>query len=53
MRALLLNCASVPGTTITVCAKMIGMTFAAFMRSGMKFFALSRWRPRAIVRCGI
>ena len=53
MRAFLLNCASVPGTTMTVCAKMIGMTPAVLMRSGMKFFALSRLRPRAIVRCGI
>ncbi len=48
-----MNCASAPGTTITDCAKMIGMTPAELMRSGMKFFAASRIRPRAIVRCGI
>ncbi len=42
-----------PGTTINDCAKMIGITFAEFRRSGMKFFAASRIRPRVIVRCGI
>ena len=48
-----LNCAIAPGTTITDEAKMIGITPAALTRSGMKFFAASLCRPRAIVRCGI
>src|ERR1035441_5495619 len=48
-----LNCANAPGTTISDDAKMIGITPAELMRSGMKFFAASRIRPRAIERCGI
>ena len=39
--------------TMTDEAKMIGMTPAALTRSGMKFFAASLCRPRAMVRCGI
>ena len=38
---------------MTDCANMIGITPAELMRSGMKFRAASRIRPRAIVRCGI
>ena len=38
---------------MTDCAKMIGITPAVLMRSGMKLRAASRIRPRAIVRCGI
>ena len=44
---------AVPGTMISDCAKMIGITPAELMRNGMKFLAASRIRPRAIERCGI
>ena len=53
MYGLPLNCASAPGITITDCAKMIGMTPAVLMRSGMKLRCASRCLPRDIVRCGI
>ena len=48
-----MNCATAPGTTITDCAKTIGITPDELMRSGMKLRLASRMRPRAIVRCGI
>src|SRR6185312_7048633 len=51
--SLLLNWANAPGTTISDDAKMIGITPAALIRSGMKFFDASRIRPRAMDRCGI
>ena len=48
-----LNVATVPGTMISDCAKMIGITPALLMRSGMKVFCPSRMRPRPITLRGI
>ena len=41
--------ASAPGTTISDCAKMIGITPAVLIRSGMKFFDASRIRLRPVI----
>src|SRR5438876_8460634 len=43
-----LKVATVPGTMISDCAKMIGITPALLMRSGMNVFCPSRIRPRPI-----
>ena len=48
-----LNVATVPGTMISDCAKMIGITPALLMRSGMNVFCPSRIRPRPITLRGI
>src|SRR6266576_3906413 len=45
--------ASVPGTMISDCAKMIGMTPDELMRSGMNVFCPSRIRPRPTTLRGI
>src|SRR5438034_9283696 len=51
--AMPLNVATVPGTMISDWAKMIGITPALLMRSGMKVFCPSRMRPRPITLRGI
>ena len=48
-----LNCATVPGTMISDCAKMMGITPALLMRSGMNVFCPSRMRPRPMTLRGI
>ena len=48
-----LNVATVPGTMMSDCAKMIGITPALLMRSGMKVFCPSRILPRPITLRGI
>jgi hypothetical protein len=50
---MLLNVAAVPGMMMIDCAKMIGITPAELMRSGMKLFCPSRTRPRPITLRGI
>jgi hypothetical protein len=45
--------ASVPGRMMIDWAKMIGITPAELMRSGMKLFCPSRTRPRPITLRGI
>ena len=47
------NVASVPGTMISDCAKMMGITPDELMRSGMNVFCPSRIRPRPITLRGI
>src|ERR1043166_1195431 len=48
-----LNVATVPGTMISDCAKMIGITPDELIRSGMNVFCPSRMRPRPITLRGI
>src|SRR6266487_3715288 len=48
-----LNVATVPGTMMSDCAKMIGITPALLMRSGMNVFWPSRILPRPITLRGI
>ena len=48
-----LNVAIVPGTMMSDCAKMIGITPDELIRSGMKVFCPSRIRPRPITLRGI
>src|ERR1041384_1033762 len=49
----LVKFATVPGTMMTVCAKMIGITPAVISRIGMKVFWPSRIRPRPMTFRGI
>ncbi len=48
-----LNDAIVPGTMMSDCAKMIGITPEELMRSGMNVFCPSRMRPRPMTLRGI
>src|SRR6266571_3917501 len=48
-----LKLAIVPGTMMSDCAKMIGITPEELMRSGMNVFCPSRMRPRPITLRGI